>query len=306
MTYYAGGSAQFYHHEFDGIGGALSPIPGRWRSSNLAVATIGEMTGLANWIAPGDAVLEFVASDYRRAGFKAVTVHSAQPVALDASPPSVDVFAGAVQLVTITGIDALSDLIADLEIDSVTSSNDAIAVAVPINGFQFFVVGMAAGAVTITVVAGAVTLPIATTVAVNNITQAQADARYRLLSVLINDSEIFRVPRVDLGHKSGAFALAWTRASRSVAFTLDGDTTTTVSALPFDEFMFMDTYQDATVGHHAWALAVDGALPPLRWDNDDEPPDITDSEPGDRNSFMLYNDGINVVASRTYLDVPTI
>jgi hypothetical protein len=304
-VYYVGQTTQFYHHELDASGGALPQNAGRWRSSNTAVATIDAATGLASWVAPGETIIEYVLSDYRRAGFKLATVQSAIPAILDALPSSISVFAGSVQLVSVTAFDSGFDAIADFALDSATSDDDSIATVVPIGDSQFFVVGVAEGACHIDLAAGPATLSLDVDVTVNNITQAQADARYRRLSVLINSSEIFRVPRVTLSDASGAQAVAWTRSASAVAFKLAGDTVTTVSDLPVDEFLFMDIYQDDVVGHHAWSLLADPSLPPLRWDNNDTPPDLTLAGARTMNSVMLYNDGINVVASPTWRDVPS-
>lgn len=302
MTFFPGGTQQFYHKERDGAGGLLPQQVGRWRVSNPAVAEIST-TGLAHWLAPGDTEVIYTIKDFARAGMYLAHIAPTIPATLVASPAGfLSMPVGTVEIVDITAFDAFSAPITDFAMDSVVSDDTGIVRVIPLGAHTFAVVAEGVGVAGVTVTVGPVDVVVPFTTVSGSLTQADADARYRRLGITIPDSEVTKVPRVPLGDVSGNVPLPWTLATRAKSMRLVGDVTATLSALPVGEFAHVDVAQGAGGGWHLiWAFAV--GLPPVRWDEGSEPP-LTATD-GRQDSFMFYNATTEIVASKTWENVPT-
>ena len=282
--YYVGADAQFAHTELDGNGNPLPPQAGVWSVSNTLVASI-TATGLASWVAPGETDVTFVIPSAHRAGSFHAVVHSAIPATLTATPASLTVYPGDVQLVEVTAHDSLAVLISDLTIGSAVSSNDAIATVLMLTATSFLVLGVANGSCTITVTAGAVSTPVAVSV----------------VPILIPDSQVTKTPTVALGDVSGAVPLTWTLASRAKSMRLVGDTVSTLGDFPVGEFAHVDVVQDG-VGGHAHTFAYSGPVP--LEPNDNVTP-VQSQGPNRQDTYLFYRYSTRVAYSRTWFNILT-
>lgn len=303
MTYYVGDEQQFYHHELDPAGGALTSQAGVWGVSNSAVASITS-GGLASWLAPGQTDIIYTVDGAQKAGFFNAVVHSAIPAHLTMSPATVHVYPQSLARVTVTATDAALNPIADFAYDSVVTSDSSVATIVALTPTDFLVLGIATGGCSVTVFAGPISAQInvdVLSVAGGGISQADADARYRLLAVTIPDSQITRATEVDLGDIATDVTRAWTLASRNIRQRLTGNVVTTLTGIPVGEFFFVTVENGGAWTHH---FAVGGGLPVLVWDNDNDEP-VMSVGPDFEDDYLFYNEGSRVKGSRTWLNIPT-
>lgn len=298
--YYVGGTQQFTHVEQDSDGNILASQPGKWASTNEAVATI-DQTGLATWRGAGATELTYVIADYRRAAILHVVVHAAIPATLIASPPTVTLNEGSIAKVTLTATDIDGNPTTDFEIDNVVSSDPTAAEALIIGPQEYLVLGKLPGGCQITVFSGAISAAFNVDV-LALITQPEADARYRQLSVIVPASDVAKDIPIEHGDQAGSLAIAWTRAARAHHVRMIGDLAITLSDLLPHEFAFIDVDQDG-FGAHAFSLALDPALPELSWDGMITPSESP--EPDTRDSYLIHNQGDRTAVIRTWTKLST-
>lgn len=308
-TFIVGTHTQFSHSEVDPQGNAIPPQAGSWSVSNPAVASI-TIDGLASWNAPGQTLVLYVIQAYQKFGALQATVHAASVVSLTASPATVTLYPGSLARITIHAFDVHGNPVLDFDLTSMVSSDYSVADIIQIDRVgldapQFLVVGVSPGTCQVTAFVG--TASVALNADVLNIgiptglSQAEADARYRQLGVVIPDSEVSKVPRVDKPDASGAVTYTWLRTERAMHFKLVGDLTATIVGLPVGEFMYFDV--DTGAGGHALSFVPGGGLPVIEPDDNVVP--VISQGANLQDSFMLYHEGPRLALSRTWKGIPT-
>ena len=189
MSYYVGGTQQFAHTDRDADGNILSPSSGTWLAADPSIVEISS-SGLAEWLAAGVTTLYFTKADGSRVGSLIVVVLAAPPTTLVASPSSVTIPVNGAVTIAVTGTDALSHSVSDLELTSVASDHANIATVARVEGAELLIVGAAAGSCTVTIASGGATTTVAVTVvAVADIAAAvaaEATARTAAISAAVS------------------------------------------------------------------------------------------------------------------------
>lgn len=304
-VHYVGTQTTFSHHEFDASNGALPPQLGTWISTNPSVATI-DQAGVASWLAAGDTDIVFSIPSMARFATHPVTVHSAIPVSLTATPDTVHLTPNSVERVTVTALDSDGDPIPDLELDSIISTDEAVATIIQLEKVpgqppQFLMLGVAVGGCIITIEAGPSSANVNADV-LEDFSQSDADARYRRLSIVVPAGDVQKDQPMIHAPMSGSFDLHWTPATRAHQFKMNGDLTVHLFDLPQWEYAFLDVMQDG-VGGHIFRLVLDAALPPIAWDTSIEPDETPDLNT--RDSYMVYREIARTLAARTWQKVAT-
>lgn len=298
---YVGGQKQFNHAEFDASGNPLASQSGRWTASNPVVASI-DQTGLATWLGSGEVDILFVVGDFRHAGSIHEVVLAQEPAFLTMTPSTVTVYPGSLARVTVVATDINHNVLDPFTYDSIVSSDPSFDL-IDIDGQSFMVLGITIGGGNATIIAGSVSQQVNVDVVASpaGMSQTDADARYRQLSVIIPDSQVSKVATVDHGTLvTGTPTITWAFNARAQSQKLSQNTVTTLTGIPVGEFLYVDLFTGAGGFTHHFTVS---GLPALDWDNGNVEPDLTLSS-NSRDSFMFYNEGARTVAARTYHNIP--